>query len=89
MHRLRSLKSLQSAGVRVRQIACGHAHTLLLTDSGEVWSCGRNEKGQCGQDTSSTRPGQCDTLGTVEVENSEKESLHGLIKVFFIKQGHI
>ena len=71
----RSLKSLERYGLRVRQIACGHAHTVMLTDSGEVWSCGSNDKGQCGQDTSTTRPGQytihtltlCNTVFYVEV----------------------
>jgi E3 ubiquitin-protein ligase HERC4 len=46
----------------VQQIACGHAHSVLLTDGSEVWSCGSNEKGQCGQETSSTRPARIDSL---------------------------
>ena len=54
----RTLRTLQNARIRVQEIACGHAHTVLLTEGGEVWSCGSNERGQCGQDTSSTRPGQ-------------------------------
>ena len=54
----RSVRSLQQARLRVREIACGHAHTVLLTEDGEVLSCGSNERGQCGQDVSSTRPGQ-------------------------------
>lgn len=58
----RPLKSLQKSRVRVRQIACGHAHTLVLTEAGEVLSCGSNEQGQCGQDISSTRPAAIESL---------------------------
>lgn len=42
----------------IRHVACGLKHTLLLTDSGVVHSCGSNEKGQLGQDETSTRPGK-------------------------------
>ena len=42
----------------IRHVACGLKHTLLLTESGVVHSCGSNEKGQLGQDETSTRPGE-------------------------------
>ena len=42
----------------IRHLACGLKHTLLLTDGGVVHSCGSNEKGQLGQDETSTRPGK-------------------------------
>ena len=42
----------------IRHVACSLKHTLLLTDGGIVHSCGSNEKGQLGQDETSTRPGK-------------------------------
>ncbi|XP_073711042.1 E3 ubiquitin-protein ligase MYCBP2 isoform X18 [Misgurnus anguillicaudatus] len=35
----------------VTQVAMGKAHTCVLTKSGEVWTFGVNNKGQCGRDT--------------------------------------
>ena len=32
----------------VVQVAAGHHHTLFLTQSGDVWACGRNSRGQLG-----------------------------------------
>ena len=42
----------------IRHVACSLKHSLLLTDGGIVHSCGSNEKGQLGQDETSTRPGK-------------------------------
>lgn len=35
----------------VTQVAMGKAHTCVLTKTGEVWTFGVNNKGQCGRDT--------------------------------------
>ncbi len=35
----------------VTQVAMGKAHTCVLIKSGEVWTFGVNNKGQCGRDT--------------------------------------
>ena len=32
----------------VVKAAAGHHHTLFLTQSGDVWACGRNSRGQLG-----------------------------------------
>ena len=32
----------------VVEVAAGHHHTLFLTQSGNVWACGRNSRGQLG-----------------------------------------
>lgn len=32
----------------VIQVAAGHHHTLFLTQSGDIWACGRNSRGQLG-----------------------------------------
>jgi E3 ubiquitin-protein ligase HERC4 len=74
----RSLKTLQKARERVQQIACGHTHTVLLTEKGEVWSCGSNERGQCGQDVSSTRPAVIDSLSSVGVVSVSCGHSHSL-----------
>ena len=34
--------------VAVKQVAAGHHHSMLLTSSGEIWTCGRNTRGQLG-----------------------------------------
>ena len=39
------------AGVRVAAASCGQHHTVLLTDDGCVYACGRNHNGQLGLGT--------------------------------------
>lgn len=34
---------------RVEAVSCGYAHTIILTEQHQVYCCGRNESGQCGQ----------------------------------------
>ncbi|KAI5702500.1 hypothetical protein M8J75_000776 [Diaphorina citri] len=34
----------------VKHVSCGRFHTLLITESGQVYSCGNNEFGQLGHD---------------------------------------
>ena len=34
--------------VHVTKVAAGHHHTLFLAESGDVWACGRNTRGQLG-----------------------------------------
>ena len=33
-------------GIRVKEVAAGFAHMLILTDDGEVYSCGKAEHGK-------------------------------------------
>jgi len=34
--------------IKVQKVACGRQHTLILTATGELLTCGSNEFGQCG-----------------------------------------
>lgn len=37
-------------GVHINQVALGKAHAIALTTSGQVYTFGINNKGQCGRD---------------------------------------
>lgn len=41
---------------RIRQVACGHNHTMMLSETGELWGCGDNSFGQLGVRGSPTKP---------------------------------
>lgn len=41
---------LQPEGEYVVSVACGAAHSVVLLDSGVVYTAGANSNGQCGQD---------------------------------------
>ncbi|KAL6076588.1 negative regulation of SNARE complex assembly, variant 2 [Balamuthia mandrillaris] len=53
----------------VCQIAVGHSHTVLLTESGDVFVCGNNESGQLGLSTQAFPP--------YEINLTTVEALHG------------
>ncbi|KAK4297550.1 hypothetical protein Pmani_030041 [Petrolisthes manimaculis] len=36
-------------GSAVHKVSCGRAHTVMLTDTGKVWTVGCNSYGQCGR----------------------------------------
>uniref|UniRef100_A0A8C9U137 RCR-type E3 ubiquitin transferase n=1 Tax=Scleropages formosus TaxID=113540 RepID=A0A8C9U137_SCLFO len=68
-------------GQFVTQVAMGKAHTCVLTKSGEVWTFGVNNKGQCGRDTGGlTQSGKgfgstqaVDSVGTAMEQDLEEE----------------
>ena len=47
------VKMLDDGGYRVKDVSCGEAHTLILTDDGESLSCGAGEHGRNGNGSSS------------------------------------
>ncbi|XP_064386075.1 probable E3 ubiquitin-protein ligase HERC4 isoform X2 [Halichondria panicea] len=51
----------------IMRVGCGLKHTVILLDDGTMYSCGSNEKGQLGQDHSSTRPGLISALDTYSI----------------------
>lgn len=49
----------------------GKAHTCVLTKSGEVWTFGVNNKGQCGRDTGSmSQAGKGEKIGNKRLNNT-------------------
>ena len=44
------VSSMLQSGIYGKQISCGSHHTLVLTDTGAVYTWGRNTQGQCGRD---------------------------------------
>lgn len=51
----------------VRTIACGSSHTLVVLQSGEVYSCGNNDHGQLGHEKSRTKLQLIDALQTYKI----------------------
>jgi len=45
------VKSLKDYGVRIKDVKCAQAHTVILTEDGEVLSCGLNDYGRLGTRT--------------------------------------
>lgn len=45
---LLQVRALASRAIRIRQAAAGRAHTLFLSDTGTVFTCGSDVFGQCG-----------------------------------------
>ena len=43
-----------TSGTKIRQVACGLRHSLLLDETGRVWTFGDNRQGQLGQQTAAT-----------------------------------
>ena len=46
-NRLTKLEWIEEA---IKHVACGYYHTYILTESNELWVCGRNKEGQLGLD---------------------------------------
>ncbi|XP_065295505.1 probable E3 ubiquitin-protein ligase HERC4 isoform X2 [Dermacentor albipictus] len=62
----------------VREVACGHKHTLVLLASGSVYSCGANDFGQLGQDRSMRKLEQVAALAAHEIRAVACGEAHSL-----------
>lgn len=62
----------------VREVACGHKHTLVLLANGSVYSCGANDFGQLGQDRSMRKLEQVAVLSAHEIRAVACGEAHSL-----------
>ena len=57
----------QFGGARVKMAACGHSHTLVLTEAGRVWAFGRGLFGQLGTGNQDDRTEPTEVVGLLGV----------------------
>lgn len=67
---------MASRAIRINQAAAGRAHTLFLSDSGMVYSCGSNESAQQGREGFSKAPEVCDNNGKYS-GNEKRDNVSG------------
>lgn len=63
------MRAFQEYGAKAASISCGRHHTLILTDDGEIFTCGVGEYGRLGTGSSSDAliPLPIDSLGDVDI----------------------
>eukprot|EP01034_Spumella_vulgaris_P025371 gene25371-31823_t len=63
------VKAFQEYGAKAASVSCGRHHTLILTDDGEILTCGVGEYGRLGTGSSSDAliPLPIDSLGDVDI----------------------
>ncbi|XP_059219767.1 probable E3 ubiquitin-protein ligase HERC4 isoform X2 [Stomoxys calcitrans] len=62
----------------VVQVSCGRWHTLFLTSSGKVYSCGSNDNGQLGHELPTKRPQLIEELDNYIITNVSCGARHSL-----------
>ena len=67
----------------IKQIACGHGHTIILKNDGSVWSCGLNDEGQLGLDDTNNRSTFIKV--TTNINNDVKQIACGYKHTFILK----
>lgn len=45
---IRLVEAIKEYGAKAVKVQCGHQHTLILTEDGEILSCGQGEYGRLG-----------------------------------------
>ena len=67
----------------VKQIACGHRHTMIIKNDGSLWGCGYNNNGELGLNNVSQK--DTFTKVTTNVNNDVKFVTCGMNYTFIIK----
>lgn len=69
------------SGVAVRQVACGDAHTLVVTDDGGLFTFGRNQNGQLGIGTTedALAPRKVEALAHLTVSSVAAGAEHSVV----------
>ena len=67
----------------IKQIACGHSHTIILKNDGSLWSCGYNGKGELGLGDTTYR--SVFTQVTTNINNDVKQVVCGYYFTFILK----
>ena len=68
----------------VKEIACGHYHTVIIKNNGSVWSCGDNDHGQLGLNNTTTK--KTFTQVTKNINNDAKQVVCGHYHTYIIKK---
>lgn len=76
----RLLEALKEYGAKIAYVSCGAEHTLILTDDGEVLSCGVGEYGRLGAGVSKDTyvPASLDSLENVKIVQVAAGTNHSL-----------
>ena len=69
----------------IKQIACGHSHTIILKNDGSLWSCGYNGKGELGLGTKDYDSHSTFTKVTTNINNDVKQIACGRYHTFILK----
>lgn len=71
-------REVNFSGSNVKSIACGAYHSLVILQSGEVYSCGNNDYGQLGHEKSRTKLQMIEALGSYRIIAVACGELHSL-----------
>ncbi|XP_069702468.1 probable E3 ubiquitin-protein ligase HERC4 isoform X3 [Periplaneta americana] len=63
----------------IREVACGHFHTVIVTVDGGVYSCGSNDHGQLGHEKSCKKPEKVDSLSQYLITRASCGLCHTLV----------
>lgn len=80
-NRMAPIPNFPPSGERIRTIAAGREHALALTESGKVYSWGRNNNGQLGSNNTTDRwsPAQIThTIGSIKINGIVAGAYHSL-----------
>jgi alpha-tubulin suppressor-like RCC1 family protein len=67
----------------VKQVACGYDHTVIIKNDGSLWTCGDNNQGQLGLNSTTNR--DTFTKVTKNINNDVKQVVCGGLHTFILK----